>query len=33
MTKLLTKTLPDWLAIIIVSKAATTLLLLGLGFG
>lgn len=33
MQKLLRKTIPDWLAIIIVSKLATTLVLLSMGYG
>ena len=33
MQKLLKKAVPDWLAIIVASKLATTLVLLSMGFG
>jgi hypothetical protein len=33
MQQFIKKAVPDWLAIIIVSKLATTLVLLSMGFG
>ena len=33
MQQFIKKAVPDWLAIIIVSKLATTLVLLSIGFG
>ena len=33
MQKILPKAVPDWLAIIIASKLATTLVLLSMGYG